>query len=103
MCDQNGITFPLCATSGPASFPAILQDNNETEFGSLRDLNSTESDRKVCVTALDDLKMSDGTFPEHVKHVNMVLDRATDIGAEFSIEKNVWATAEVEYWGFLLS
>ena len=53
--------------------------------------------------ALDDLKMSDSTFPEHVKHLNMVLGRVTEVGAEFSIDEKVWAAHEVEYWGFLLS
>ena len=42
-----------------ASMPAILQDKNETEFGSLRDPNSSDPNRKICSVALDDLKISD--------------------------------------------
>ena len=74
----------------------------ESEFGSLRD-SQGDPTRRICSVALDDLKVSSRSYEDPVREVNLVLDKATDICAEFSVAKCAWAAEEVEYWGFLLS
>ncbi len=49
---------------------------------------------------MDGIKSSSRTYPEHRRHVKMILKHAESIGAEFKLTESTFAGDKAEYWGF---
>ena len=54
---------------------------------------------KVCIPLMDDLAISSATYAEHVKHVNMVLEAAGQVGFEFQLTKGRFNETRITRWG----
>ena len=73
-----------------------------SRFGTLRDPESSTPNEPIVIVAMDDLKVSSATFPDHIRQVKILLNKAREIGAEFKTEKCSMADDKAVYWGFLL-
>ena len=81
---------------GPAPAPPEMQSYVDRTFGTLVD---PETGEQVCVPLMDDLGISSRVFPEHTRHVNIVLDRAARDRFEFKLTKGQFNQTEVILWG----
>ena len=48
---------------------------------------------------MDDIKISSATFEEHVRHCQLVFQKARSIGFEFKVKKAQWNQKELSLWG----
>ena len=69
-------------------------------FGSVRDPVSVTPEAPVVTVLMYVLKVSSHTYPEHVRQVNMLFDRAEERTAQFGVRKCVFAAEKCELWGF---
>ena len=81
---------------GPAPAPPEMQSYVARRFGEIRD---PKTGNPVCVPLMDDLTISSVTFSDHIRHVNQVLDTASEDHFEFKLVKGQFNQVEVEIWG----
>ena len=83
--------------------PTIFQTKMSSEFGSVKDRQCATPEGPVVRVLMDDLKVSSRTYPEHARQVNVMNDRACEIGAQFGVRKCLFAAEAGEFWGFDVS
>ncbi len=63
-------------------------------LGSLRICGTLKRGEKICTPLVYDLATSSVTFSEHVIHMNLILDQATNDGIAFKLVK--WKYTQTE-------
>lgn len=71
----------------------------EGDFGTITDPKSVKPDGRICTVAIDDLEISRRSYEDHVRQVSLVLEKAEMAGAEFKLDKCVFADSEAVHWG----
>lgn len=99
---KSGITFPLTAPFGPGNLPSIFQNRNQERLGPIQDPQSSTPEARVVRVAIDDFKISSKDYPEHIRQLKLMLERAREDGAEFKLLKCNFCGKEIEFWGFVL-
>ena len=98
VCARSGLYQMLRMPFGPAPAPPEMQSYVDRTFGTLID---PETGEQACVPLMDDLAISSRVFPEHTRHVNIVLDRAARDRFEFKLTKGQFNQSSVVLWGFI--
>jgi len=58
---------------------------------------------RFCVSYIDDLLTYSQSFPDHLHHLRLVLQRLSDAGLRMRADKCIWAQHKLPYLGFILS
>jgi len=58
---------------------------------------------RFCVSYIDDLLTYSQSFPDHIHHLRLILQRLSDAGLRMRADKCIWAQHKLPYLGFILS
>jgi hypothetical protein len=86
----ESLVMPFGLTGAPATFQRFMNEN-------LKDYLDV-----FCTAYLDDILIYSKTRQEHVKHVNLVLDRLKSAGLYANIKKCEFFTSEVKFLGLIV-